>query len=65
MLFRSEDVPSRADAGARFGAFRAAARGGVQEDAPVQAAVADPIAGTAPTAETDHPSDRTEEDTER
>ena len=47
----AEDVPSRADAGARFGAFRAAARGGPQEGAPAE---------TEPTE-----TDRTEEDTER
>ncbi|MFC1404536.1 MULTISPECIES: sensor histidine kinase KdpD [Streptacidiphilus] len=47
----AEDVPSRADAGARFGAFRTAARGGSQDAAPAE---------TEPTE-----TDRTEEDTER
>ena len=51
----AEDLPSRAEAGARFGAFRAAARG---EGPAPRPQAAEPV-------ETDRPSDPTEEDTER
>ena len=51
----AEDVPSRAEAGARFGAFRAAVRSEGPAPRPQEA---EPV-------ETDRPSDPTEEDTER
>ncbi|MEY9840827.1 sensor histidine kinase [Streptacidiphilus sp. EB103A] len=51
----AEDLPSRAEAGARFGAFRAAVRSEGPAPRPQEA---EPV-------ETDRPSDPTEEDTER
>jgi signal transduction histidine kinase len=66
----AEDVPSRAEAGARFGAFRAAARSEPQAPqlpAPQLPAPQLPARRSqeGEPVETDRPSDPTEEDTER